>query len=63
MGFEILPICHHCENYVHLVKIWHCQLGIWYTWIVISKQWRGRHGRDRWIYSYLCNQCLSPLKL
>jgi hypothetical protein len=25
---------------------------------------RGRCGRDRsWIYYYLCNQCLSPLKL
>ena len=23
---------------------------------------RGRHGRS-WIYNYLCNQCLSPLKL
>ena len=23
---------------------------------------RGRHGRDR-MYNYLCNQCLSPLKL
>jgi len=24
----------------------------------------GRRGRDRsWIYNYMCNQCLSPLKL
>jgi hypothetical protein len=24
--------------------------------------WRGPGGHD-WIYNYLCNQCLSPLKL
>jgi len=24
---------------------------------------RGRRGHDLWIYNYLCNQCISPLKL
>ena len=23
---------------------------------------RGRRGHDQWIYNYLCNQCLSPLR-
>ena len=29
-------------------------------------KYEGRHGRDcdrgSWIYNYMCNQCLSPLK-
>ena len=34
-----------------------------YTLHVIVIIIRGRRGCDRWIYSYLRNQCLSPLKL
>jgi len=32
-----------------------------YQYLEFLNPWRGRRGR--WIYNYLCNQCLSPLML
>jgi hypothetical protein len=29
----------------------------------LSSRWIHRGSYDNWIYNYLCNQCLSPLKL
>jgi len=48
--------------------LWGSRVGtVWYDSLVrySMSQW-GHHRRDSygsWIYNYLCNQCLSPLKL
>jgi hypothetical protein len=54
----------HCHHWLYLWKFclhisskWQAILNVSLWWL----SWSWSHGS--WIYNYLCNQCISPLKL
>jgi hypothetical protein len=72
-SYSIAIICFHfyyhgnyfvrCKNNHLHSKRCYFDRSIYFLNFITFKLNRGRRGPDSWIYNYMCNQCLSPLKL